>query len=123
MSLAADYPITVEQGTDFEMPFSMKDPAGVVIDLTGTTGKAQIRRTYSDSVVLAEMVYTVALNGLSAILSMTHQVTSAIPVDEASGPETALTKYAWDFEITWPVTNKVERILQGVASISPEVTR
>jgi len=116
--------ILIEQGASFELQMTLKDENGDPIDLTGHVFKGQVRKTYSETTVLAEMSFVLADQGTDpgkVTASLSDTLTSAIPVDEASGPDRPLSKYIYDIESGY--AGKRYRWLQGSASVSPEVTR
>ena len=45
----------IDQGTDYEVTIDCTDDAGEVLDLTGYTAAAQIRKTYGSSTLQAHL--------------------------------------------------------------------
>ena len=127
---AAVYNIFIEQGATFTLDMVFKDANGVGIDQTGRTFTGQLRSKYNSSIVAGTFTITLA-NQITdpgkIIITMSAANTALIPVD----PPTAnckdkdnrpLTIYQYDIEATNVDLTK-DRVLQGIASVSPEVTR
>jgi len=124
---AGTYNFTCEQGSTFtrlielEEPDLVADPTGntfVPIDINGYSARMQVRRTIEST---SYLVYLTTENGgliinptdadNQIVISMADEVTASISV---SG--------VYDLEIESP-EGVVSRILQGVFTLSPEVTR
>jgi hypothetical protein len=121
---AGTYDFTLEQGATFERTLTIKDSNDDPIDLTGFTFSAQIRKKYSDAVSYGDFTFVI-LNQVSNTgqvrMSMSATVTSAIPVDKADSSAKKTTSYCYDVEMN--TGSKIDRIIQGTISVSPEVTR
>lgn len=115
---------TIEQGTTFQRKITLTDSLSVPIDLTGRTFRGKIKLVAGDGATVADFTFTL-LNQLTnpgeVYMSLTDAQTSAIPVDEQTSAEKVLKDYAYDVEMV--VGGEVERVLEGVVSISPEVTK
>lgn len=113
MSVRKEYiEIYIDQGATFTKTFTVKDSSGDVVDLTGYTGSAQIRKTTSSTDYTAFTVtFTDRTNGLVTI-SLTNTQTSALEG----------TTYYYDVELT-DGSNTVYRLSQGYAYVQPEVTQ
>lgn len=120
---AGQLTLTIEQGTTFLRIFTIKDSAGNPVNLTGYDLRGQIRETYSSSAVIISFNFEIhePLNGKFK-MSLSPTETSSIPVEAASSFKKSLTKYAYDVELVAP-SGSIERLIEGVAQISPEVTR
>ena len=114
---AGNYTATFEQGADYALVVIVKDANSVVRDLTGYTARMQVRATSDAATSLLELT---TANGRITIteasgrldLSVTAAVTAALTFREA----------VYDLEIISP-TGVVERLIQGRARLSREVTR
>lgn len=117
--------ILIEQGADFKRKLIFKDSNNALIDLTGSSFTGQIRKSASDATIIATFSCTVldqVTNTGEVLIQLSNTQTSAIPVAASKDPEKQLTEYAYDIERTLPSAEK-ERILEGIASVSPEVTK
>lgn len=124
---AGTYNFTCEQGSTFtrlielEEPDLVADPTGntfTPIDINGYSARMQVRRTIDST---SYLVYLTTENGgltinpadadNQIVISMADEVTASIS-----------TSGVYDLEIESP-EGVVSRILQGVFTLSPEVTR
>lgn len=123
---AGNLDILVEQGATFSMRLVLSDSVGSGIDLTGWTFRGQIRSKYDSGTILASFTATIdpdqVTNPGAVDFEMADTVTEAITVLPATNYNKKNTPYAYDIEGEDPDGN-VYRIVQGVANISPEVTR
>ena len=89
----------------------MADADGVPIDLTGYTGTSQIRKHYSSS---NSVSFTVQFNDTSGevILSLTPDQTNNMTPG----------RYVYDVEVV-DSANIISRIVEGMVTITPSVTR
>lgn len=103
--------IQIDQGADFSTEIDVLDENGDVVDLTGYTGAAQMRKHYTSSSATSFTV-TVDQTGGSVILSMNAITTANI----AAG------RYVYDCELT-SASNTVSRLVEGIVTVTPQVTR
>lgn len=121
---AANYNFTIEQGATFSKVITWKDSTGAGINLTGYTVTGKIKRRTTDQTALATFTATLANQGSNPgqfTLSLSATETAALPT--ASGPtaEKVLLECVYDIEASSGGT--VYRLLEGIASVSPEATR
>lgn len=109
--MATKVNIVIDQGTDFSTSISLTDSAGVALDVSGITAAAQIRKSYSSSNATS---FTTELSEItsSLTLSLNNAVTSTLSAG----------RYVYDVELT-DSSNVVTRILEGIITVTPEVTR
>lgn len=114
--------ILLEVGAEFSELLQLKDSDGSPIDITGCSFKAQVRENYSAAEALLELTCEIddGPNGY-LLMSASHVDTASLPVDPAQSPLLQVTDYVWSLEMTDNAGN-VQRLLQGVAQVSPEVT-
>lgn len=103
--------IVVDQGTTFTTSIYLTDDDGVAIDLSGYTGRSQIRKHYTSS------------NSVSFAVSLTNAL-GIVTLDLTSTQTSALAagRYVYDVEIV-SSSNVVARIIEGIVTVTPEVTR
>ena len=103
--------IVIDQGTDYIVTINVKDGNTTPIGLEGYTGQAQLRKYYTSS---KKYNFTVAVsaNTGEVTLSMAANTTSSIPAG----------RYLYDCSLT-SNTNVVSRIVEGIVTINPRVTR
>ncbi len=109
MALKAN--ITIDQGTSFATTIDVTDEDGNIVNLTGFTGAAQMRKHYTSSTYYAFTVTITAGTG-EVTLSMTANATNNV----AAG------RYVYDCELTDSL-GIVSRLVEGIVTVTPGVTR
>ena len=102
----------IDQGTDFSVTVDVTDSAGEILELSGYTASAQIRKTYSSSSVSATFSTSISELSGQVTLSLTDTQTSAI---EAG-------RYVYDLNIS-SGGGTTTRVIEGQAIVTPGVTR
>lgn len=102
--------IVIDQGSTFTTSIELTDADGEPVDLTGYTGTAQLRKHYTSSNAVSFGV-AIANSGIVA-LSLTANQTANIVAG----------RYVYDVEVT-DVGGLVSRIVEGIVTITPQVTR
>lgn len=112
--LAGKYNITIEQGSDFVLQMQVKDSVTkAVVDLSGCTARGMIREKFTDLTPLATFTFTAGdLTQGQFSMSLTHVTTTTL----------TFAKGVYDIELVYP-SGLVDRILQGNAVLSLEVTK
>ena len=100
----------IDQGTDFSITVDCTDVSGEVLNLTGYTAVAQIRKTYSSSTVSA--TFSTSINASAG------QVTLSLTDTQTSGLESG--RYVYDLNITKTSTSETTRVVEGQAILTPE---
>lgn len=103
--------IVIDQGTDFEVTINVRDANTTAIALTGFTGTAQIRKYYTSSRKY-DMGVTINAPLGEVTMSIAAANSAAIPAG----------RYVYDCVLT-SNTNIVSRIVEGIVTINPRVTR
>jgi hypothetical protein len=113
----------IEQGSTFKRKLVFKDGSNVAIDLTGDVFAGQIRKSISDPTIVASFTCVLTNPTLGEVeISLTAAETSAITLKAQSTADRQTQDFAYDIERTLVAGTK-ERVLEGLAKISPEVTR
>lgn len=102
--------IVIDQGTDFSTTVNITDEDGVAVDLTGYTGAAQLRKWYTSSNATS---FDVTLSNSTVTLGLTSSVTTGLVAG----------RYVYDVELTDTSSNTISRILEGIVTVTPNVTR
>jgi hypothetical protein len=111
--MAAAYTnLYIEQGTTFSTTITVDDVYGSVYDLSGSTVRGQIRKSYYSTNPTAQFQTSIAISTGLISLTLAANVTSNI----APG------RYVYDATLT-NSANVVTRILEGIVDVSPSVTR
>ncbi len=103
--------IVIDQGTDFEVTINVRDANTTAIALTGFTGQAQLRKYYTSS-TKHDFNVIVSVNTGEVTLAMSAANTANI----ASG------RYVYDCVLV-SNTSVVSRIVEGIVTINPRVSR
>jgi hypothetical protein len=115
---ATTYDILIEQGATFEFELVWKDGDGDEVNLTGYTARMQVRPTVESSVVLLSLTSAagggITLGGATGAVTIRASATQTASI----GARAAV----YDLELQ-AADGTVTRLLQGVATISAEVTR
>jgi len=107
--------LVIDQGTTFSLSITVSDANANEIDLTGYTLRAQLRKSYGATSYTS---FTVAADDPTTgelTISLTDAQTSALKAG----------RYVYDVEIVAPVADgsTVTRVLEGIITVTPEVTR
>lgn len=111
------FDILIEQGSTFYLTVNAKNPDGTAKNLSGYSGRMQIRPTYNSSTLYVDATTS---NGMITILGSQGQVTVTIP-----GATTD--SYSWNSGVyDLEVDNSggdIIRLVSGSVSLSKQVTR
>tara|TARA_B100000902_G_C26708313_1_gene620651 strand:- start:249 stop:587 length:339 start_codon:yes stop_codon:yes gene_type:complete len=110
---AGTYNLVIDQGSDFALDLVIKQ-SGTAMNLTNYTGRAQLRTSVDASSASATFTVT-KTNATGGALKL--ELSAATSTSLAAG------QYVYDLEIYTASDSVVKRILQGNATITPEVTR
>lgn len=108
---AGTYNIKIDQGSDFSLQLTVKED-GSVKDLAGFSARAQMRPTIDSSTLTATFTCTIT-DSDNGILTMTLPYTTTDDI--------AVGQYYYDLELYTGSTS--QRLIQGTATVSGEVTR
>ena len=103
--------IVIDQGTTFSTVITLADENGDAINLTGYSANSQIRKHYSSS---NSQSFSVSLGG--SLGTVTLSLTSTQTSNLVAG------RYVYDVEVT-SSSNVVSRIVEGIVTVTPQVTR
>lgn len=108
--MATKLNLYIDQGTDFATNIEVTDEAGLPLDLSTHTGRAHMRKHYTSTTYNA---FTVSGNANGVI---------SVSMNAATTANIAGGRYVWDLEMV-STGNVVSRIVEGIVTINPEVTR
>lgn len=120
---AATLDLNINQGATFLITCTVKNPSGTEVDLTGWSFTGQIREAINSTSVSAAFTITLAdqvSNTGEFTVSLTPAQTRVLQVGSVTTRK--IFQYFYDIEATKPDLT-VDRILEGKAFVSPEVTR
>ena len=104
--------LTVDQGTTFTTTLNLTDSNDIPINLDDYSYSAQLRKHYTSS---NSTSFTVSGDGNTGILtlSLSANVTSNLTFG----------RYVYDVEITETSSGSVTRVVEGIVTVTPNVTR
>jgi len=111
--MAAKANIVVDQGTTFSTSLNLTDDAGAAIDLTGYTASGQVRKWYTSS------------NSVNFVITIPTPTSGIInlSLDANATGNLVYGRYVYDVIRTETSTGKVARLVEGILTVTPEVTR
>ena len=113
---ATTYDILIEQGATYSQVVTYKE-SGVAVNLTGYTARMQVRSTLESATSVVELTTAnsrIALGGSAGTITLTISATDTAALTAGRG--------VYDLELV-SGSGIVTRLLQGVATISRNVTR
>lgn len=103
--------IVIDQGSSFSTSINLTDTTDGIIDLTGYTGAAQMRKHYTSSTSTPFVVTIVPSSGIVR-LSLLATATANLVAG----------RYVYDVELT-DTAGVISRIVEGIVTVTPNVTR
>jgi len=107
MALKAN--MVIDQGSTFSSMIEILDENDDPINVANYTARGQIRKHYTSTNAVS---FSTALSNGSLVISLTANQTANIVAG----------RYVYDIELVDPA-NTVARILEGIVTVTPEVTR
>ena len=102
--------IIIDQGADYSTAIELTDESEAVVDLTGYTANAHIRKTYTSSNATP---FTVGIQPSLGILNLT------LPANTSASMVAG--RYVYDVVLTSNTAVK-SRVVEGIVTITPRVT-
>ena len=126
---AGKYNFTIEQGTTIRLELQYKDSNGNPIDLTGYSGRMQIRPDFADNTKTSYIYLSSSMNDDGTGLNFNGLDGSSSPasgkiglfISAVSSSKLNFDSAVYDIEIE--SGSIVTRLLQGTIKLSREVTR
>ena len=111
--MASFYNFYIDQGASFSANITAKDTTGSVRDITNFTPRSQLRRSYfsSNSISFTSNIFDTSSGNVS--ISLEPSVTANLKYG----------RYVYDIELVHNVTGNVHRLVEGIATVYPEVTK
>jgi hypothetical protein len=102
--------LIVDQGANFVYNIYLVTADGNPFNLSGYSGNAQLRRSYTAS---SYTTMNVAITGVSGLVTLTMNATTTANLTN--------NRYVYDLEVS--SNNVVSRIVEGYITVNPGVTR
>jgi hypothetical protein len=103
----------IDQGSDYSSIVTVLSATNSPLNLTGYVAKSQLRKSYGSSVSY-NITCTIQNAALGRVrLALTAAQTEAIPHG----------RWLYDVEITETATGKKKRVVEGIATITPQITQ
>ena len=117
MALGNRYDLEIKQGATLSLTATWKDSAGTAINLTGYTARMQVRATYDSSATILSLTSAagITLGGAAGTIAI---AVSAATTAALTAPFSGV----YDLEVV-SGGGEVTRLLEGTATVSPEVSR
>ena len=114
--MASKYNIKLDQGSDYSLSLTYKDPTGNVIDLTGYTARMDVRMTHTTP---SKIISLTTENGMIQLDAANGVIN--LSIDAANTANLAATNSVYDLELV--TGNNVLRLIEGKFAVTPEVTK
>ena len=114
---AGRYNIKIEQGATFRFEIVYRDSNSAIVNLTGYTARMQIRPIPSSATIL---VNASTANGKIVITPLLGQIVVSLTATETAALDFTSARYDLEIEAS---NGTVTRLIEGVVTLSPEVTR
>lgn len=106
--------LMIDQGATFLGRVEILDENDDPIDLTGCTADAEIRKWYSS-------LNSAAVFTTNTVMTMPGTIGLSLTVDQTANLVPG--RYVYDVKVTNPTNNTVIRVIEGIATVTPRVTR
>jgi hypothetical protein len=103
--------LVIDQGTTFSLTLTVADSNGNALNLTGYTLRGQLRKSYGSTSYTSFTTSSGDLSGGELTIALTATQTSSLRAG----------RYVYDIEID--NAGEVTRVLEGIITVTPEVTR
>ena len=113
--MAARANLQIDRGATFSSDVTVSDTDGTAFDLTGYTAAAKMAKGYASTQTRVTITATINNDPTTGVitLSLTADQTKALD---------APARYVYDVEITKTSDSTVTRVIEGLITISPDVT-
>lgn len=103
----------IDQGSDYATLIHVKSIVGLPLNLTNTTVKSQMRKSFSSSVAHALTATVESAADGTIRLALTAAQSELIPAG----------RWLYDVEVTHTVTLLKKRVVEGIVTVTPQITQ
>lgn len=104
--------LVIDQGSTYYVQIQLSDQNGDLLDLSGYVANSQIRKWYSSSTPAAS--FSTSIDPVNSTISL------SLTSDQSSNLIAG--RYVYDVEVT-NSANVVSRLVEGIVTVTPQVTR
>ena len=105
--------LDIDQGSDFTAVIDLENDDGTPMNLTGVSIYSQFRKSYSSSTAYSFTCEIMDATNGKFVLKLPGITSSAIRPG----------RYLYDVEISNPLINSKNRVVEGIITINPEITK
>ena len=113
--MAARANLQIDRGATFSSDVTVSDTDGTAFDLTGYTAAAKMAKGYQST--QTRVIITTSINNDPT----TGVITLSLTADQTKALD-APARYVYDVEITKTSDSTVTRVIEGLITVSPDVT-
>jgi len=106
--------LTLDQGATFSASIDLANDDGSAMNIDGYTFSSQIRKSYYSANATANLVITITNAATGNIL---------MQIDSANTSNIKPGRYLFDLKMANTTTDSVTRVLEGIVTVTPQVTR
>ena len=111
--MATKVDLVIDQGSSFSTDLSLSDQYGNKTYLTGFRANSQIRKWYTS--LNPSATFTTTINTISSVITLKLTATETSSLTPG--------RYVYDVEIHEDAGQAVSRIVEGIITVTPKVTR
>ena len=104
--------LVIDQGSTFSATLTVTDVNNDPIDLTNYTASAKLRKWYTSN---SSVSFSTSSGNSSGLITLSLNYVTTGSLDSG--------RYVYDVELTDTVANSVYRVIEGIATVTPQVTR
>jgi hypothetical protein len=113
--MAATANLRIDQGSTFSSDINLSDASGVAFDLTNYTAAAKMALGYSSTRTRVSFNTSISNDPTLGIVTIQLTATQTAALE-------APARYVFDVEVTNTTDNSVIRAIEGIITVSPNVT-
>lgn len=113
--MAARANLQIDRGTTFSSDVTVIDTDGTAFDLSGYTAAAKMALGYASTRTRVTLTSSINADPTTGI------ITISLTADQTKNLE-APARYVYDVEITKTSDSTVTRVIEGIITVSPDVT-
>ena len=102
--------LVIDQGSTFSVDLDLTDENGDAINLSGYTAESQMRKWYTST---TSYPFTTSVNSAAGVITLSMSAIQTACISAG--------RYVYDVEIN--DSNTVSRVIEGIVTVTPKVTR